>query len=457
MTVVMPYDPEVVRPKRSWPPEYRRKVLAQIHVAEASGDSGAVGEIWRREGSDSSLVSEWCHQRDRGAVAVLSDKPAGRQPDDRREGEVARLRTRVAELASANELIGGQGEVSALWQERSRHSAGRSVAELNTRSEALAGRLGLTRACGAFGAPPRSWHHRRQAAEGRLPVQPPAEPTPPPLPAWTLPEAGRDRVRGPLCWPRFCDLAPAQVFDAPLDEGISLCSESTTCPIPRERDLSREPRHGYRRHSHAPPVLRAIGPNQVGTWDSSYLRGPARGLWFSRYVVVVDFLSRTIGAWCLDPVESDKLARRSLDIAYGWEGIRPEQSTIHSDRGAPRISRALADLFETLGVARSRSRPQTSNDNPSSEATLETAAGRSDYPDRFETTDEARAWWGSFVHCCNVCATRLTPPPSLGSTTDSPQPLLHEPPPGSTSQPTAREPVGTRREPRDRFPSEEEG
>lgn len=357
MTVVTTDDTEVPRPKRSWPAEYRRKVLAQIHAAEASGDPGAVGEIWERERSYSSLVNEWRHQGDREALAVLSDKPAGRQPKARRKVELARLRTRVEEFASAKELLEEQGEVSALWQEWSRHSAGRSAPELNTRIEALAARVGLTRACRAFGVPPRSGRHRHQAAEGRLPVRPSAEPTPSPLPTWTLPGAGR--VRGLLCWPRFCDLAPAQVFD----------------------------------------------------------------------------------------------------VAYGREGIRPEQSAIHSDRGSPRTSRALADLFETLGVTRSPLRPRTNTDNPSFEATLETVTDRPDYPDRFEATDEVRVRMGSFVHRRHV---RAGPGPrrhprSAPQRTPRSHCVISRRLDPQASQPAAREPVGTWREPYNRFPSEEEG
>ena len=127
MTVETADDTEVVRPERSWPAEYKLKVLGEIDAAKTSGDPGAVGEICRREGLYSSLLSEWRHQRDRGALEALSDRPAGRKPKDRSVVELARLRARVAaleaELASANELIEAQGKVSALWQERSRRSA----------------------------------------------------------------------------------------------------------------------------------------------------------------------------------------------------------------------------------------------------------------------------------------------------------------------------------------------
>ncbi len=127
MTVVTTDDAKAPRANRSWSAEYKLKVLAEIDTAKTSGDPGAVGEICRREGLYSSLVSEWRRQRERGALEALSDRPAGRKPKDRSESELVGLRARVtkleAELATANELIEAQGKVSALWQERSRRSA----------------------------------------------------------------------------------------------------------------------------------------------------------------------------------------------------------------------------------------------------------------------------------------------------------------------------------------------
>ena len=42
--------------------------------------------------------------------------------------------------------------------------------------------------------------------------------------------------------------------------------------------------------------------------------------------------------------------------------------TLHSDRGAPMTSKCTAQLLADLGVTRSLSRPQVSDDNPFSEA-----------------------------------------------------------------------------------------
>jgi len=100
------------------------KILAEI---DAAGSKAARGEIMRREGLYSSLLSEWRKQRDRGALEAMRSKRPGPKGDPVR-AENARLRDRVAELeaelATAEELIDAQGKVSALLQRHSRKSAG---------------------------------------------------------------------------------------------------------------------------------------------------------------------------------------------------------------------------------------------------------------------------------------------------------------------------------------------
>jgi hypothetical protein len=93
------------------------QVLAELDAAESKS---ARGEIMRREGLHSSLVSAWRDQRDQGASLVMRAKkpPKG----DPVRAEVARLRARVseleAELATAEELVDAQGSLSALLSRR---------------------------------------------------------------------------------------------------------------------------------------------------------------------------------------------------------------------------------------------------------------------------------------------------------------------------------------------------
>ena len=83
----------------------------------------------------------------------------------------------------------------------------------------FAQKVGVEAACRAFSVNPRSWRHRRQRDEDRLPQRAQSEPASrAPHPA-SLSEAEKDRIVEVLCAERFCDLAPAQVYATLLDEG----------------------------------------------------------------------------------------------------------------------------------------------------------------------------------------------------------------------------------------------
>jgi hypothetical protein len=116
-------DPEVRPARQSYPAAYKLKILAEL---DAAPSKSAKGEIMRREGLYSSLISAWRDQRDKGALEAMRARRPGPKTDAVR-AENSRLRARVArledELATAEELIDAQGKASALLQEMRRKSA----------------------------------------------------------------------------------------------------------------------------------------------------------------------------------------------------------------------------------------------------------------------------------------------------------------------------------------------
>jgi transposase len=118
-------DPEVAERARG-PRRYSAKYKAQILDEYERLDKAAKGALLRREGLYTSLISEWRKQRDRGAREALA-KPAGRQPADSRDREVARLRREnerlAAELDRARKVIEVQGKLSALLDQLASDSA----------------------------------------------------------------------------------------------------------------------------------------------------------------------------------------------------------------------------------------------------------------------------------------------------------------------------------------------
>lgn len=60
-------------------------------------------------------------------------------------------------------------------------------------------------------------------------------------------------------------------------------------------------------------------------------------------------------------------------------------------------SKPLASLLADLDVRKSHNRPRTSNDNPFPESQFKTMKYQPDYPERFHTIGEARAWMEAFT------------------------------------------------------------
>lgn len=116
MTEPDPEVPERARGPRRYSARYKVQILAEYEGL----DKAAKGALLRREGLYTSLISEWRKQRDRGALAALA-KPAGRQPADPRDQQVARLRKEnqrlAGELDKARKVIEVQGKLSALLEQ----------------------------------------------------------------------------------------------------------------------------------------------------------------------------------------------------------------------------------------------------------------------------------------------------------------------------------------------------
>ncbi len=111
----------------------------------------------------------------------------------------------------------------------------------------------------------------------------------------------------------------------------------------------RERRDQLRHPKYAAPELLATGPNQLWSWDSTKLLGPAKGTSFYLYVVL-DVFSRYVVGWLISDGESSALAERLISEACERQGKKPGQLTIHADRGSSMKSEPVAMLLADLGV-----------------------------------------------------------------------------------------------------------
>jgi putative transposase len=217
---------------------------------------------------------------------------------------------------------------------------------------------------------------------------------------------------------RFIDQTPRQVYATLLDEGTYLCSYRTMYRLLAAEGEVRERRNQRRQPVYQKPELLATEPNQLWSWDITKLKGPQRGQHYHLYVLL-DVYSRCVTGWLVALHESAELAEQLMAESCSRQGIKPEQLTIHSDRGAAMTSRTVEVLLSDLAVTKSHSRPHVSNDNPFSEAQFKTLKYQPQFPERFGSLEDARAFcerffsWYNNEHCHSGIG--LVPPASLHS------------------------------------------
>lgn len=189
---------------------------------------------------------------------------------------------------------------------------------------------------------------------------------------------------------RFVDQSPSTVYNTLLDNGEYLCSVSTMYRILRGAKEVRERRQKSRICNYKKPELLAIGPNQVWSWDITKLKGIKKWQYFYLYVII-DIYSRYIVGWMVAEREKAILAHQLIQDSSIRQEIKPEQLTLHSDRGSSMKSKLVAQLLVDLGVVKSHSRPSVSDDNPFSEAQFKTLKYMPEFPEHFGSIEDARA------------------------------------------------------------------
>lgn len=183
-----------------------------------------------------------------------------------------------------------------------------------------------------------------------------------------------------LTIPEYADLPPSQIVPALADKGVYIASESTMYRILRNEKMQRH------RGRSKPPEKRkypqthvAKAPNEVWTWDITWLPTLVVGMYFKLYMIV-DIFSRKIVGWEVWTEETGELASKLVEKSIVNKKIIGELLVLHSDNGGPMKSYTLKAKLESLGVMSSFSTPRVSNDNPYSEALFRTCKYRPGYP-----------------------------------------------------------------------------
>ena len=216
-----------------------------------------------------------------------------------------------------------------------------------------------------------------------------------------LGEDEEQRVLNVLHNKQFMDRSPGQVYATLLDEGTYLCSERTMYRVLDKHGEIKERRNQRKHPNYKKPELLATKPNQVWSWDITKLKGPVKWTYFYLYVIL-DIFSRHAVGWMVATRETAALAQELINETYLKQGIEPGELTIHADRGSPMKAKSTALLMADLGVCKSHSRPHVSDDNPFSESQFKTLKYCPDFPARFGSLMDARAFCVPFFRWYNT-------------------------------------------------------
>ncbi len=199
----------------------------------------------------------------------------------------------------------------------------------------------------------------------------------------------------------FAQLPPSQIVPALADQGQYIASESTFYRVLQEADQLAHRGKTKPPTRKRPAPLQANAPNQLWSWDITYLATTVKGMFFYLYLIM-DVFSRKIVGWEVYETESAEQASSVFRKSYLREGIAGNDLALHSDNGSPMKGATMLATLQRLGVMPSFSRPSVSDDNPYSEALFKTLKYHPAFPDKpFDSLEEARTWVTSFQHWYN--------------------------------------------------------
>jgi transposase InsO family protein len=254
----------------------------------------------------------------------------------------------------------------------------------------------LSKACEIVGITVRTlqrWRHhqvdgRKAAAQDRAVAN-------------KLSETEREQIIAICNQGQFASMPPNQIVPALADQGVYIASESSFYRVLRAADQLKHRGKAKPATHRRPEAIKADGPNQLWSWDITYLPTAIKGMFFYLYMIM-DVYSRKIVGWEVFNTESADNASLLIRKTCLKEKIGSNPLVLHSDNGSPMKGATMLATLQKLGVMPSFSRPSVSNDNPYSESLFKTLKYHPGYPDKpFESIDDARKWVLGFCHWYN--------------------------------------------------------
>ena len=258
--------------------------------------------------------------------------------------------------------------------------------------EAVADGAGHGKACRTVGVAPTTvnrWRANPDAEDARH--------GPKTKPRNALSEQERSGVVAIMSAPEHSSMSPDTLVPYLATLGMYLASQSTFYRIARATKLLHARGRARRRSHRRPRECVAKGPNQVWSWDITFLPTTVRGRFLKLYVII-DVWSRLIVGAEVHEHEDDAIAAKLVERCCLEQGVAADELVLHADNGGAMKGNTMLAKLQQLGVMPSFSRPSVSDDNPFAESVMRTIKYCPAYPEQpFTDLAAAREWVASFV------------------------------------------------------------
>ena len=217
-----------------------------------------------------------------------------------------------------------------------------------------------------------------------------------------LTQKEKERIINVCTSEEYCDLPPSQIVPLLADRGQYIASESTFYRVLKDHNMQHHRSNSKAPRNNKPAPLIATRPNEVWSWDITYLPASVRGAFYYLYMIM-DIFSRKIVGWAVHESENQAYSSSLIEMTCLVEDVSQDSLRLHSDNGGPMKGSTMLAKLQELHIVPSFSRPSVSNDNPYSESLFGTMKYRPTYPEHaFNSIEKAIAWVDDFVTWYNT-------------------------------------------------------
>ncbi|MCT6925447.1 hypothetical protein [Metasolibacillus sp.] len=110
-----------------------------------------------------------------------------------------------------------------------------------------------------------------------------------------LSEEERTEISTVVKQDEYADLPPTQIVPKLADQGTYIASESTFYRVLREEKMQNHRGFSQKPTKRIPESHLAVAPNQVWTWDITWLAGPVKGMFYRLYLIIDLFSRKVVG------------------------------------------------------------------------------------------------------------------------------------------------------------------